>query len=173
MNAPLLYFKPAMKIRITEKNYLFGKICATWHTGGFSLTREGDKVFLCDVSLTDASDVLVSCNRTGERSDEHGLEQRIACKVKCRRGLAKHLQYLSIGNAPYIARSCRECQSITLYNIAGGGSNPITAYRLNLTQCALDVTTLSWLATDQKARKHWCFMSPPHSSPWKTGSLLM
>ena len=83
------------------------------------MSSDREEVFLYGRPRSGGSWVLQRYDRTGQLLN--------TWQDKCRHGCQKHLLHLSIGDTPYIARSCRDCQSITLYSITD--SDPITAYR--------------------------------------------
>ena len=103
---------------MTKANSFTAQVIYAWWIGGFCVSRDGDEVFLHGKPGSRGSDAMQRYSRTGQLLN--------TWQVKCQHDCSKCLLHLSIGGTPYIAMSCYECQSITLYSKTD--SDPITAY---------------------------------------------
>ena len=84
---------------------------------GFCASRDGEEVFTSGKLGPHDPFVIQRYNRTGQVIN--------TCQVKCGHETF-HFLHLSIGGKPYIAMSCRQCRSISLYSMTD--SDPITAF---------------------------------------------
>ncbi len=88
----------------------------------FCVSRDGDEVFLCGDPRYDGPYVIQRYNKRGQLLN--------TWNIKCGDGYdgysEKKLLHLSIDDMPYIATSCWQCKSISLYSMTD--SEPITAY---------------------------------------------
>ena len=82
------------------------------------MSRDGDEVFLF---ASHGQCVIKRYNRTGQLLN--------TWQVKCGHSGGQHLLHLRIGGTPYIAMSCCECKSISLFSMTD--SDPITVYTHN------------------------------------------
>ncbi len=82
------------------------------------MSRDGDEVFTSGRPGSDDQHVIQKYSRTGQLLN--------TWRVKCEHKRRRRLLQLDIGGTPYVAMSCRQCRSISLYSMTD--SDPITAF---------------------------------------------